>query len=132
MTATIYVDGRPSGTAPCFPGPLRVNDLPLYLGSHYNGGIRFHGVMDDVSLYDRAPGQDEIAQLFLWGGTPEAQCDYFSGERAGTSGSSGDPVDTATGSLFHSSLDLTTIHHGRPLTFVRYYNSNKVRTWQTR
>jgi hypothetical protein len=48
--------------------------------------------------------------------------DYFTGIQS-WSGSDADPVNTATGSFFHQSTDLSITGRGSPLIFKRYYNS---------
>lgn len=50
--------------------------------------------------------------------------DYYSvGNQEQRSGSSTDPVNTATGNFFHEEVDLSIASRGIPLTFSRYYNS---------
>ncbi|MCK4342405.1 MAG: LamG domain-containing protein [Phycisphaerae bacterium] len=121
-TATIYVNGVFGGDSPCFEGAIRLNDLPLYFGSHYDGGILFHGVLDELRLYDRALGEDEIQQLG-WAAFPDQQEENTEGDQSDVSGTSSDPVNTATGNFAHQETDLSIPSRGSPLIFTRYYNS---------
>lgn len=42
-----------------------INNLPFTLGSSFPGGEFFHGVMDEVLIFDRGLNADEVNQLFL-------------------------------------------------------------------
>jgi len=57
-------------------------------------------------------------------GSPPQQ-NYFNGSQAG-SGSTNDPVNTATGNLFHAETDLSIASRGLGLVFSRYYNSRDI------
>lgn len=125
-TAAIYVNGEPSGIKPCFAESIRVNDLPLYVGTHYGGGIRFHGVLDELCVFNRALADDEIAWLFAhphWGDYPDPQPEYGQGNEGDASGTSQDPVNTATGNFFYQETDRSFATRGGLTAFTRYYNS---------
>jgi len=49
------------------------------------------------------------------------------GTRAGAAEQAGDPVDTATGNLFHSAVDIPSIAGSPGLAAVRHYNSRDAR-----
>jgi hypothetical protein len=60
---TIYVDGNVWATA-SFTGSLRLNDLPVYIGTDYNFISRsFDGFIDEVQIDARAYTQTEIQAL---------------------------------------------------------------------
>jgi len=107
LTATIPAQGIPSTS-----GPLTI-DAFLY----------FQGRIDEVRVYSRVLSHDEVLDLY-WSTThPDPQEDTTEGEQGEVSGTSSDPVNTATGSFFHQETDLTIPSRGLPLTFTRYYNS---------
>jgi len=58
-----------------------------------------------------------------WDTLPDPQEDTTEGEQGEVSGTSSDPVNTATGSFFHQETDLSIPSRGLPLTFTRFYNS---------
>ncbi|MCK4342407.1 MAG: SUMF1/EgtB/PvdO family nonheme iron enzyme [Phycisphaerae bacterium] len=58
-----------------------------------------------------------------WGGYPDPQADTTEGDQSNISGTSADPVNTATGSFFHQETDLSIPSRGSPLIFTRFYNS---------
>jgi large repetitive protein len=67
-SAQLYVDGAPAGTSRRFAGAFIADTTPLILGGNGNGagmGVteRFPGRIDEIMLYNRALGADEIAQL---------------------------------------------------------------------
>jgi RHS repeat-associated protein len=55
-------------------------------------------------------------------GAPPSQ-QYFLGNQEKISGSSADPVSTATGNFTHIETELSIATRGKPLEFSRYYNS---------
>jgi RHS repeat-associated protein len=61
------------------------------------------------------------------GGTPPSE-EYHYGFQDDKSGSTSDPVHTATGNFFHSETDLSIVSRGSPMVFSRYYNSKDART----
>lgn len=66
--AVAYLDGQKATmypTAACQPRDL-VSELDLYLGSRDGGAVdrRFHGAIDEFSVFDRVLSQEEIAQLY--------------------------------------------------------------------
>ncbi len=64
---TFYVDGQVAGHS-VQSAPLLPNSLPLQIGSNEPFyGNRFDGVIDELSLYNRALTADEVAGLFLVG-----------------------------------------------------------------
>ena len=65
-------------------------------------------------------------RLFIndhWYGVPDPPDDSTSGDQGEISGSSHDPVNTATGNLFHQETDLSAPTRGGLMAFTRYYNS---------
>ncbi len=58
-----------------------------------------------------------------WSAYPDPQDDTTDGDEGDISGTSADPVNTATGSFFHQETDLSIPSRGLPLTFTRFYNS---------
>jgi len=63
-----------------------------------------------------------VQELLGPSGAPPAD-EYFLGNQEKTSGSSADPVSTATGDFFHSETDFLIAARGKTLEFNRYYNS---------
>jgi MSHA biogenesis protein MshQ len=63
-SAAIYVDGVKCWSGPCFASPLRVNDLSLRFGSHYEHAFLFHGAIDEVCIFNRALAPAEIHYLY--------------------------------------------------------------------
>jgi hypothetical protein len=73
----LYVDGQLEGITP-FAGPMATNDGNLYIGRLGFGGSGecfFHGLIDEISIYDRALDPSEIQGIYdaLAGG----KCDNF-------------------------------------------------------
>ncbi|MCK4342404.1 MAG: LamG domain-containing protein [Phycisphaerae bacterium] len=93
---------------------------------HYN---YFKGAIDEVRIYDRTLSEDEILDLY-WSVTPDPQDDMTEGDQSNVSGTSKDPVNTATGSFFHQEIDLSIPSRGSPITFTRYYNSKAAASGQ--
>ena len=58
-----------------------------------------------------------------WGGCPDPPPENADGNQSDTSGSDGDPVNTATGNFFHQQTDLSASTRGGLMAFTRYYNS---------
>jgi hypothetical protein len=59
-TMRIYVDGEEHGTMNR-PGPIKGNDFHLCLGDfEYKHASYFHGLIDEVKLYNRALSPDEV------------------------------------------------------------------------
>ena len=57
---TIYVDGAPAASS-AYTGTLRLNDLPLYIGTDWNFISRaFDGYIDEVNVLSRALSQAEV------------------------------------------------------------------------
>jgi hypothetical protein len=63
-TVRIYVDGLEEGSAAA-AFTIGTNDLPLGIGVQSDGASEFGGAMDEVRLYRRALGADEIFELAL-------------------------------------------------------------------
>ncbi|MCK4342406.1 MAG: LamG domain-containing protein [Phycisphaerae bacterium] len=98
---------------------------PLAIGGVYTNKLYFpfNGIIDEVRVYDRALSTHEVTDLY-WSTThPDPQDDTTDGDKSDVSGSSSDPVNTATGSFFHQETDLSIPSRGLPLTFSRFYNS---------
>ncbi len=55
-------------------------------------------------------------------GSPPSD-DYFLGNQDNLSGSTADPINTATGNCTHKETDLQIRSRGKALSFIRYYNS---------
>lgn len=64
---TIYVDGAPSGTAHQDGGPTVPGGTVLYMGARDNLDDRFDGYLDEVRVYDRELGPDEVGVLYAQG-----------------------------------------------------------------
>ncbi len=92
------------------------------LSHHYPDWYDFEGLIDEVRIYNRALSATEIADLY-WSVRPDPQEDTTEGDQTEVSGTSADPVNTATGSFFHQETDLSIPSRGSPLVFTRYYNS---------
>ncbi|MHC4505003.1 MAG: LamG domain-containing protein, partial [Planctomycetota bacterium] len=59
----LYVDGKVDASART-SGSILTNDYKVYIGDDAQGGGRyFHGLIDDVRVYDRALSSDEIGML---------------------------------------------------------------------
>ncbi|MCK4342548.1 MAG: LamG domain-containing protein [Phycisphaerae bacterium] len=121
-TLMVYIDGVLEGEADD-PGGSILNDRILKIGKYFGGAeMPFDGVIDEVYIYNRALSAEEIADLY-WSVRPDPQEDTTEGDQTDVSGTSSDPVNTATGSFFHQETDLSIPSRGMPLTFTRYYNS---------
>jgi len=123
-TVTFYVNGEDetydSDYCPDTSMPVRA-----FAG---HGGMHHYyvGALDEIRLYDRALSENEILELFMhpvWPGYPDQLAENTAGEQSDVSGTSNDPVNTATGSFFHQETDLSIPSRGLPLTFTRFYNS---------
>ncbi len=82
----------------------------------------FEGRIDEVRIYNRALSDGEIRDLY-WSVRPDPPEDTTDGDKSDVSGTSKDPVNTATGSFFHQETDLSIPSRGSPLIFTRFYNS---------
>jgi outer membrane lipoprotein-sorting protein len=61
---SIYVDGKLDVSRPR-TGPIGTNDFPVCIGENIElKGRCFHGLIDDVRIYNYALSQDEITKLF--------------------------------------------------------------------
>jgi outer membrane lipoprotein-sorting protein len=61
---SIYVDGKIDFSRP-WTGPIGTNDFPVCIGENIElKGRCFHGLIDDVRIYNYALSQDEITELF--------------------------------------------------------------------
>ncbi|MCK4342409.1 MAG: LamG domain-containing protein [Phycisphaerae bacterium] len=126
----LYVDGQLVDSVPSLLGSLSDGDVPvpLEIGRIFRTGWGvpsgyFHGVIDEVRIYNRALSPAEVLDLY-WSTThPDPQDDTTHGAQSDVSGTSDDPVNTATGSFFHQETDLSIPSRGVPLTFTRFYNS---------
>lgn len=87
-------------------------------GTYYVCVLRYDS--DDNTEYDLTlvTVQEAIGPT----GAPPAD-EYFLGDQVKTSGSSADPVSTATGNFFHNETDLSITTRGKALEFSRHYNS---------
>ncbi|MEM3944691.1 MAG: LamG domain-containing protein [Thermofilaceae archaeon] len=62
----IYIDGKLNArTSNSIPIPTTAN--PLYVGDRYDHTRRFHGIIDDVRIYNRALSDDEIRTIYELG-----------------------------------------------------------------
>lgn len=61
---SIYLDGALNSVRYGTEEPLRVNDLSLYVGSHYEHEYLFHGAIDELCILDRALTAAEVAYLY--------------------------------------------------------------------
>ena len=122
--STLYLDAELRHTRPnCEVSALPDLNNNLVIGSMLAGSSQvFNGIIDEVRIYDRALSQDEIQQLG-WAAFPNQPQENTEGDQSDVSGTSKDPVNTATGSFFHQKTDLSIPSRGMPLTFTRFYNS---------
>ncbi len=120
----MYIDGVLTGTNDGFDESILAGDQGVHIGSRWGGlSDGFNGIIDEVRVYDRALSPDEILDLY-WSTThPDPQDDTTDGDKSDVSGTSADPVNTATGSFFHQETDLSIPSRGSPLIFTRFYNS---------
>ncbi|MCK4342414.1 MAG: hypothetical protein KAY37_11905 [Phycisphaerae bacterium] len=129
--AYLFIDGTflkeadSYGTDGCYGEPVDklVGDFWLkYIGVSTGYSPNFAGIMDEVRVFNRSLTQDEIADLY-WNVFPDPQEDTTDGDQAEISGTSNDPVNTATGNFAHQETDLSIPSRGSPITFTRFYNS---------
>jgi hypothetical protein len=67
-TMRMYFNGKPEPQTAAFTGPPRGTELPLRLGKgDVNPEYLFHGMVDEVSLYDRALSEAEVASIVAAG-----------------------------------------------------------------
>ncbi|HTL56951.1 MAG TPA: LamG-like jellyroll fold domain-containing protein [Candidatus Limnocylindrales bacterium] len=59
----LFVNGNLDGSLPV-TGPITVSDMPLLIGGHAEGPWNFNGVVDEVSLYNRALSSSEIQSIY--------------------------------------------------------------------
>ncbi|MCK4342418.1 MAG: LamG domain-containing protein, partial [Phycisphaerae bacterium] len=119
----VYANGNRDGEQAYTGYPPGVPPVPVTIGkaSWYNGSY-IHGRVDELRIYNRALSEDEILDLY-WSVNPNPQEDTTEGDQSDVSGTSNDPVNTATGSFFHQETDLSIPSRGSPLIFTRFYNS---------
>ncbi len=123
--ARLYVNGALADTYTDIDSPWIDRSTPVLIGHSYFSqylNYFFEGTIDEVRIYDRALSEDEILDLY-WSMFPDPQDDTTDGDKSDVSGTSSDPVNTATGSFFHQETDLSIPSRGSPLTFTRFYNS---------
>jgi hypothetical protein len=58
--ARIYIDGEISDYEPCFDSSIRTNNLSLEFGTYNDYSEFFHGIIDEVCIYNRALEPSEI------------------------------------------------------------------------
>ena len=56
----IYIDGSINNADTYFDGSIRTNSLPLEFGTYNDYSEFFHGILDEVSIYNRALNTSEI------------------------------------------------------------------------
>ncbi|MCK4342415.1 MAG: LamG domain-containing protein [Phycisphaerae bacterium] len=106
-----------------FSGPVQTNSHALFMGSNpAEQWDLFDGSLDEVRIYSRALSTAEVLDRY-WALYPDPQEDTTEGDQTDVSGTSSDPVNTATGSFFHQETDLSIPSRGSPLIFTRFYNS---------
>ena len=127
--AVLYVDGDPVHTADLGAGQYLETGGVLVFGQDQDtpgggfvAGQAFQGQLDEIRIYDRALSEDEIRQL-MWAANPEITEQYSSGDQSAVTGTSSDPVNTATGSFFHQETDLSVPTRGGLMAFTRCYSS---------
>jgi hypothetical protein len=59
-SASIYINGMISDAGICFAGPIQTNDLSVEFGTHSDYSVFFHGILDEVRIYNRALTAHEI------------------------------------------------------------------------
>ena len=60
---TIFIDGSPAATS-SFTGTLRLNDVPLFIGTDWNFISRaFDGFIDEVNIFSRSLSQADVQSL---------------------------------------------------------------------
>jgi len=77
VTTIIYLDGMSVGNAPCGLG-FTQSTATLMIGTYYGGPAGeddFHGIMDELRIYNRALPLDEIEELVRETGPP-CDADY--------------------------------------------------------
>ncbi|MCK4342411.1 MAG: LamG domain-containing protein [Phycisphaerae bacterium] len=120
-TMRLYIDGVDEASADVSI-TIAYTSTSLYIGNNYWEDHGFRGLIDEVRIYERALSEDEVLDLY-WNVFPDPQEDTAEGDQSDVSGTSSDPVNTATGSFFHQETDLSIPSRGSPLTLTRYYNS---------
>ncbi len=118
----LYVDGSLVKSCGIATGDIPGSPYEMWIGMTHQGYQKTDGVFDEIRLYNRALSEDEVQQLY-WFGQPDPPSDNTDGSQEAVSGTSNDPVNTATGSFFHQETDLSIPSRGVPLTFTRFYNS---------
>jgi hypothetical protein len=65
-TMTIYIDGQSENSR---AGPTRGSNLSptAFIGQLYDGTLKFNGTIDDVRVYNRCLGADEVKRLYNMG-----------------------------------------------------------------
>ena len=58
--ARIYINGTISNAGICFAGPIQTNDLSVEFGTHSDYSVFFHGILDEVRIYNRTLTSSEI------------------------------------------------------------------------
>ncbi|MCK4342408.1 MAG: hypothetical protein KAY37_11875 [Phycisphaerae bacterium] len=99
---------------------LRVRADGTYTVVAHTESDSFKGlaVHPDGTIYVTLMVEQALYAIGFW-----AQPEYNAGDQSDVSGTSDDPVNTATGSFFHQETDLSIPSRGSPLTFTRFYNS---------
>jgi hypothetical protein len=59
----LYVNGKLDGSAAAC-GPVLTSDQPLVIGGESPGPWNFNGLIDEVSLYDRALSDTEVLSIY--------------------------------------------------------------------
>jgi RHS repeat-associated protein len=109
-----WIAGQPNNSAGSIP-PLEED----YCHMNHGSPGKWNDVWTDDPYYGIYTNYG-IIEIEI--GAPPSN-DYFNGDQGGSSGTSNDPVNTATGNFFHSEEDLSITTRSIPIEFVRHYNS---------
>ncbi len=66
-TATLYVNGLPAASGPMALNPSDVFGHNYFLGRSQNGAPYYKGMLDEVAVFDRGLGADEITEVYNHG-----------------------------------------------------------------
>jgi PKD repeat protein len=111
-SAKVYVDGVLDGSAPG-SGPIPVNNLPLTIGANSTGafgGNYFNGLIDEVSIYDRALSPSEIQAIYNAGSAGKCP----PGEIGGVLQATSNQISVTEGTSFSGTVASFTDTDGDP------------------
>ena len=135
----VYVNGRLEGSSSVSVAPAS-STVPVRIGARGDGALTFSGLMDEVAIYPRALSTTRIQahyqaagyQILPTGGPVTASetaggglnvCFPCLAQKVVHGQATPNPIDTESGSFWHTFTDISISGRSYPLQVVRTYDS---------